>query len=501
MNETTVYIAIAVLLIGALAGFLLGRLTKALAGAEAVTQARQDAAAARDDASRARDEAARSRVDAARQETAMAELESVAARAQQQAAEAQAARSEVAAKLASALAERDAARGELQALKQDRDSLIAQFKLLSEESLQQQGERAEKTAEQRLAATQQLVTPLSENLKTLNERLTELEKERTRLAAELGEQVKAVQQSNERVSKETLSLANALRTPQVRGSWGEQSLRRIVEIAGLTQRCHFDDQQSYDNVDGERYRPDMRINLADGKVVFVDSKVPLAAVLEAYNTEDEAEQAAHLSRFARHVRTHIDDLAGKNYWELELGSPEFVVLFLGSDEFYRLALEHLPDLHEYAAKRNVMLACPGTLIPMLHIVAHGWKQVALAESAAKVATLGRDLYKRITTMGEHFDRLGKSLTTSVNHFNKAVGTLESRVMVSARRFNELGVTEAELVAPKRVEPLPRTVDVPEMLDYQEQRELIDDSQEPAAETEQDLGEVELASEAESAEVE
>lgn len=433
MTTTGTVIAIVALLLGAAIGYLLARQQRA-----------------------AVDDGERSDLRAA-----AAEAERLTAAARAELADARVA-------AAAATAQRDAAMRTADEVRAGRAEMADQFRLLAEKSLETQGAKADKVADQRMAATQQLVTPLAEGLRQLGERLGEVEKQRVGLAAELREQVQAVKDSGEAIRKEASSLSTALRTPNVRGAWGEQSLRRIVEISGLVARCDFDDQTSY-TADQDRFRPDMRINLADGKVVFVDSKVPLQAVLDAYNSADEQQQKAHLSRFARHVRRHIDDLSGKNYWQLDIGSPEFVVLFLGSDEFYRLAQEQQPDLHEYAARRNVMLACPGTLIPLLHIVAHGWKQASLAESAADIARLGRELHERLLTLGDHFDKLGRSLTSSVTNFNRAVGALESRVLVSARRFRDLEVTQQELASIAPVEATSRPVVAPELLEHRERR--------------------------------
>ncbi|HMR48346.1 MAG TPA: DNA recombination protein RmuC [Arachnia sp.] len=368
-----------------------------------------------------------------------------------------------------ATAERDAAVRLAEELKADRAAMSDQFRLMSERSLDAQAAKADRTADARLAATQQLVEPLAQSLTALTQRLAEVEKERTRLAAELTQQVRQVQDSGESIRKEALSLATALRTPQVRGAWGEQSLRRIVEISGLRARCDFDDQHTYTASDGSRFRPDMRVNLPDSRVVFVDSKVPLAAILDAYNTEDEAAQRDHIARFAKHVRTHIDQLGAKSYWQLDLRSPDFVVLFLGSDEFLRLALEAIPDLHDYAATRDVILASPGLLIPLLRTISHGWRQSELAESASEVIRLGRELFDRLVTLGGHVDKLGRALTTSVRAYNSAVSSLESRVMVSARRFNDLRVTDAELGALTPVDEPVRDAAVPEMLAWEEER--------------------------------
>lgn len=375
-------------------------------------------------------------------------------------AEAQAKASDAAARVARAEAQREAAVERATEIARDRETLKAQFKALSAEQLRQQ----ERTTAERLVA------PVSEGLRQLDERLRDVEKERTRMSAELREQIAQIQSSGELLRKETMSLSSALRTPQVRGAWGEQSLRRMVEISGLTERVDFDEQASATASDGNRQRPDMTIRLAGDKVVFVDSKVPLAAVLEAYNTEDEAAQAKHLARFARHVKQHIDDLAGKQYWDLDAGSPEFVVLFLPSDEFYRLAQEQIPDLHDYAARKNVMLASPGILIPMLHIVAHGWTQASLAESAAEVVKLGRELHERLATMGGHFSKLGRSLNSAVGDYNRAISSLERRVMVSARRFTDLGVTQKVLDELENVDSSTHQPAVAEMIEY-EQRAL------------------------------
>ncbi|MCC2593552.1 DNA recombination protein RmuC [Tessaracoccus sp. OS52] len=471
MTVPGIIVSIAALVIGAVVGYLLARQSRvATASAEqekALSDARLDASTARAEASRAREEVANARSEIAAQLTDKAELRTAVVDAQRETAEVRTELARAVAGRATAEAERDSALRLTDELKADRAAMEDRFKLISTQSLDAQSAKADKTASERMAATQQLVTPLAEHLKQLNDRLGEVEKQRASLAAELREQVQAVKDSGETIRREALSLSNALRTPQVRGSWGEHSLRRIVEISGLTARCDFDDQTSYTSADGDRFRPDMRINLADGKVVFVDSKVPLKAVLDAYNTEDDVAQTAHLATFSRHVRGHIDALSGKNYWHLDVGSPEFVVLFLGSDEFYRLALEQQPDLHDYAARKNVMLACPGTLIPLLHIVAHGWKQAALAESAAKVSKIGRELHERIATMGEHFDKLGRSINSTVTNFNKAVGTLETRVMVSARKLKELDVVNEDLKEIPVVDASVRELSVPEMVDYQE----------------------------------
>ena len=478
MDLLALVISLVALIVGAVAGYLFGRRESAAdAGRHARTEdhlalssARQETSRALEEASRARAEAADVKAEVAQHLAEKAELRTAAVDAQRLVAEARGETARVAAEVAALTAQRDAAVQKATEQAADREALLAQFTLLSADSLERQSRQADEASAQRLKATEQLVVPLADGLRQLQEKLQAVEKDRVRMAAELGEQVQAVRLSGDAIRRETLSLSNALRTPQVRGAWGERSLKRIVEISGLTERCDFDAQATYTSDDG-RFRPDMRINLPAGKVIFVDSKVPLSAVLEAYNTEDEDAQKAHFKTFAAHVRKHIDDLSGKHYWQLDLGSPEFVVLYLPSDEFYRLALEQEPALHDYATRRQIVLASPGLLIPQLQIVANGWQQVSIAETAGQVSKLGRELYERLATLGSHFDKLGRSLGSAVSHYNRAVGAVETRVMVSARRFKDLGVTTDELPGLAPVTETAREIAVPEMLEFEDLRSL------------------------------
>lgn len=474
MDAMTIVIALLALVVGLVAGFWLARRSGSAAPTagndqRALTDARQDAATARAEAARAREESALVKAEIATHLADKADLRALAEEARALVAEARSETAGVAAKLAAVEAQRDAAREKAAEQAADRETLLNQFKVLSAESLERQGKKADAAAEERMKATEQLVTPLADGLKLMSEKLQSVEKDRARMAAELGEQVKVVRESGEAIRRETTSLSNALRTPQVRGAWGEQSLKRIVEISGLSERCDFDTQTTYQSEDGP-FRPDLRVNLPNDKVIFVDSKVPLQAALEAYNTADEAKQQEFFAQFARHVRTHIDQLSAKNYWQLDLGSPEFVVLYLPSDEIYRLALEQLPDLHDYASRKHIVLSSPGLLIPMLQIVANGWKQVGLAKTAQQISSLGRELYSRLATLGTHFDKLGRSLTSSVKSYNSAVATLESRVMVSARRFRDLEVTDEELGELNPLAESTRQLAVTEMINYAEERE-------------------------------
>ena len=306
------------------------------------------------------------------------------------------------------------------------------------------------------------MAPVREQLGLLSTRLTEVEKERVAMSVTLREQVQTVRQTGETLRRETSALVTALRKPQIRGSWGETQLKRVAEIAGMLDRCDFDLQHTM-SADDKMLRPDMRVNLAEGKHVFVDSKVPLAAFLEAAEATDETGRADALVRYGRHVRTHVDQLSTKQYWKGG-ETPEFVVLFLPSESFFAAALDQVPDLYDYAAKRDVVIATPTTLIGMLKSVAYGWRQAALAESAAEVFRLGRELHERLGVMGSRLDKLGRALQGSVKAYNETVATVESRVLVQARRFSELKVTEAELTGLTQLEATTRQIQAPELVE-------------------------------------
>lgn len=416
---------------------------------------------ARAEADRAKGEAAVARSEAAEARTQVAEVQQRAAEVQQRAAEsvadaqlrvteavteAKGAVAELAgvrARLSGVQAERDAALLRAEGLAADREALTNQFKVLSAETLDVQGRQAEAVADQRLRATEALLAPVRESLKAVNDRLGEVEKERVRLSTDLVNQVRAVHQTGESLRHETRALVTALRKPQVRGAWGEMQLKRVAEVSGMLEHCDFTAQHTT-TADDKVVRPDMRVDLSDGKCVFVDSKVPLAAFLEAHETDDPALREAAMSRFAQNVRTHVDQLSAKRYWSAEEGTPEFVVLFMPSEALAAEAFSVLPDLHSYAAAKDVVLATPTTLIAMLRAVAYGWKQARLAENAADVLRLGRELHDRLSTLGKNFDRVGRGLQSAVKAYNQTLGTLETRVMVSARRFRDLNVTDAEL---------------------------------------------------------
>ncbi len=245
-------------------------------------------------------------------------------------------------------------------------------------------------------------------------------------------------ESQERLQSETRNLVTALRSPATRGRWGEMQLRRVVEMAGMLEHCDFEEQVQTEGDEG-RLRPDMVVHLPGAKRVVVDAKVPMQAFLDATDATDEPSRKTHLVSHARQLRAHIDALSKKSYWQQFDDSPEFVVAFIPGDPLLAAALEHDSSLLEHAVTNHVLLATPTTLIGLLRAVAYGWQQDALAENAREVQQIGRELYKRLATFGEHMARTGRSLSGAVDAYNKAVGSLERNVMPQARRFQELGV--------------------------------------------------------------
>jgi DNA recombination protein RmuC len=293
-----------------------------------------------------------------------------------------------------------------------------------------------------------------DGLARLADQMRELEHDRASWQGQLRQQVQDVMLTAEGLRRETAALGTALRRPQVRGRWGELQLRRAVELAGLVDRCDFAEQVRLD--DGAR-RPDLLVHLVGGRSVVVDAKVPLDAYLDATSTDDEAARADALRRHARQVRQHVDGLSSKQYWRALDRTPEFVVLFVPAESFLAAALEADPGLIDHAAARQVVLASPTTLIALLRTVAQGWSHEALADQAREIHRLGRDLHDRLGTLTGHLDQVGRSLNAAVGHYNTAVGSLESRVLVAARRFTELSVVDEELGSPRQVESAARTV--------------------------------------------
>lgn len=312
------------------------------------------------------------------------------------------------------------------------------------------------------AATASAVAPVRESLDRFTDRLQKLESSRIEWHTQLREQVDAVRRTNESLRKETSSLATALRRPQVRGRWGEMHLKRTAELAGMIDRCDFDLQVSVRDGEDSLLRPDMIVRLAGDKQVVVDSKVPLDAYLDAVQADDPEEAATHLRRHVRQLRTHIDQLAAKSYWKQFDRAPEFVVLFVPGESFLSQALETEPALLEYAAHKQVVLATPTTLIALLRTVAYAWTQESLADNAREIQTIAREMYERIGTVASHVDNLGRALSGAVGSYNDVVGSIESRFLVTARKFADMKIGDEPISPPRIIDKTPRTLTAPEL---------------------------------------
>ncbi|WP_420753967.1 DNA recombination protein RmuC [Rhodococcus sp. O3] len=295
-----------------------------------------------------------------------------------------------------------------------------------------------------------LVGPLQEAVGALARQVEHVERNRVHAYAGLTEQVEGMHRASLSLSQQTQQLVTALRAPQIRGRWGEIQLERVVELAGMVRHCDFDTQ-----VAAEGVRPDLLVYLAGGKQIVVDAKVPFAAYLDAAQEEDVAERDRHLARHARQLRTHIDQLSAKAYWESFDPTPEFVVLFVPGDPFLDAALTADSGLLEYAFGRNVILATPTTLVALLRTIAHTWRQEALSRDAAQIHRLGRELYQRLGTVGSHLDRLGAQLGKAVDSFNQTVSSMETRVGVTARKLSELEIFDGDVPEVRRVDAWPR----------------------------------------------
>jgi DNA recombination protein RmuC len=345
------------------------------------------------------------------------------------------------------------------ALRRNNEAFVA----LAEARLATAKTAADGDLAQRQQAIEGLVSPLRESLDRVQHQLNAVERERAGSYSALLEQIGTMRQTSEQLRTETAQLVTALRAPQVRGRWGELQLERTVEAAGLTEHVDYITQATATDDDGT-VRPDLVVRLVGGKNVVVDSKVAFSGYLEAMEARDERTRAARLKAHAHHLRDHIDSLGAKAYWERFTPAPEFVVCFVPADAFLDAALREDPALQEHAFARNVVLATPSTLVALLRTVAYTWRQEALAANAAEVHQLGRELYQRLSTLGGHIDKLGRSLSTAVGSYNQTVSSLESRVLVTARRMTELKVVDPgdQLDTPKQVTDSARSTQAPEL---------------------------------------
>ena len=343
---------------------------------------------------------------------------------------------------------------QLKLLHEARDSLTRHFAVLSHKALKQnnslflqlanqnlklQQHRVQNELERKQQAVDALISPIHEALQRTEQQIRQIEKERQRSFGELASQVRKLAESETRLQAETQNLIQALKRPDVRGRWGEMTLKRLVELAGMVEYADFDEQVS--NSDGEqRLRPDMVIRMPDHRELIVDAKTPLAAYLEAIDASNDEQRKRALQQHARNLRQRMKELAAKRYWAQFDKSPDFIVLFVPGDQFLTAALEYDPDLLEDSLHNNVVLTTPASLIAMLRAVAFGWRQARFSQSAEEIRELGETLYHRISTLTEHFSRLGQSLNSSVEHFNRTVGSLEKQLIPSARKMYELGIS-------------------------------------------------------------
>lgn len=342
-----------------------------------------------------------------------------------------------------------------QALKQNNEAFL-NLARTSFETLQAE---ARGELSQRHQAIGELVKPLEESLQRYREQLQQAELARQREYGGLDQQLKFMAESHQRLQHETSNLVKALRAPAVRGRWGEMTLRRVAELAGMVMHCDFAEQDSVGTAEG-LLRPDMVVYLPGDRQIVVDAKTVLAAYLDAYEAQNDQQRQAHLRRHADQVRARMDALSVKAYWAQYRQAPEFVVLFLPGEQFLGAALEQDPSLIEDGFARGVVLATPSTLMALLRAVAYGWKQEQLTEHAEQAGRLGKDLYERVAVLTDHLNDIGLALRNSVGAYNKAVGSLESRVLPAARKFKELGISsekdiallEAAEVEPRRVLP-------------------------------------------------
>ncbi|MGH8503045.1 MAG: DNA recombination protein RmuC [Gammaproteobacteria bacterium] len=325
-----------------------------------------------------------------------------------------------------------------QALKENNEAFLQ----LAHENLRRFQVEAEAGLQQKEKAVETLVKPIRDALEKTEKQIQAIEKDRASAYGSLTQHLKLMAETQVNLQAETRNLVQALRRPEVRGQWGELTLRRLAELAGMVEYCDFYEQEHRATADGAM-RPDLILRMPERREIVVDAKTPLDAYLSAVEAVDDQQRTQHLKRHARAVRERVKALASKQYWTQFKDSPDFVVLFIPGDQFLSSALQHDPTLLEDALRDKVILATPTSIIALLRIIAYGWRQQAVTENAEKIRALGEELYRRVCTLTEHLANLGKTLGTSVEHYNKAIGSLERQVLPGARKFIELGIDPAK----------------------------------------------------------
>jgi DNA recombination protein RmuC len=334
----------------------------------------------------------------------------------------------------------------------------ASFLKLAEENLKRFQSEAKADLSSREKAIEQLIKPINDALQQTSKQIHEIEKDRKESYGSLKTTIDQMNKSQQQLQQETQNLVQALRRPEVRGQWGEMTLRRLAELSGMVAHCDFF-EQTHTQTETGAIRPDMIVRLPEQREIIVDAKTPLDAYLSAIQAKEDSVRQRELKRHAQVIRSRVRELSKKNYWAEYTNSPEFVVLFIPGEQFLAAALEVDPALLEDSMSENIILATPTNFIALLRAVSYGWKQQALAENAENIRELGETLYKRLATFGGHLESLGKSLGSSVNHFNKAVGSLERTVIPGARKFTEMGIsTKSEISELPPVDVVPRQVE-------------------------------------------
>ncbi|TCK18061.1 DNA recombination protein RmuC [Thiogranum longum] len=343
-------------------------------------------------------------------------------------------------------------------------SSSSEFLKLAETRFRALHEQSSNEFDKREKAVENLVKPIRETLDKTDQQIRKMEEERQKSFGALNQHLEFMKSAHDQLQNETRNLVKALKRPEVRGQWGELTLKRLAELAGMVEHCDFKQQHSIDSEEGKQ-RPDMIVRMPGGREVVVDAKAPMDAYLCAVEAEDDVTRAQELQRHARNVRARVRELASKAYWQNLSSSLDFVVLFIPGDQFLSAALELDATLLEDALTDRVVLATPSSLVALLRAIAYGWRQESLAENAEQIRTVGEELYERLSTFAGHLDKLGSALGNSVKHYNSAVGSFDSRILPSARRFNEMGIRgKKEITEAAPVERLPRDVRDSEIAD-------------------------------------